>query len=216
MMCRALEDSGLGRPLEWFNPIHRGAYLSETRAELFSITSYVAELIRGATTPNGVFGAKVHVEHYTELLAQGYDVLRLGFDKVYYIRRRSRLAQAYSIAKAAKTGFWSKSAEEEAGLVTHLDVPISTHELIQGLATIATQLSVYKSVLRPHVTRTFVYEDVLSAGPEVLVRSVAADLNMPLRRIPSRFATRKQSDESDARQLDQLVETLKGRGRKPE
>jgi LPS sulfotransferase NodH len=109
----------LGAPLEYLNFDPAGPYF-------FAANSADAQqqlwrsVLRRRTSPNGVFGLKafptqLQALHRTNppLLA---DVLatmlpREGPRRVVYLRRRDRLAQTVSLARAAMSGVWRKEQE---------------------------------------------------------------------------------------------------------
>jgi LPS sulfotransferase NodH len=85
--------------------------------------NYLDKVIAAATTPNGVFGAKVHWEHFVTLVAKAErfagtrpgevparvpELLRLPLPNLHYIwlARRNEIARAISHYRAKKTDRW--------------------------------------------------------------------------------------------------------------
>ena len=97
-LCGLLAGTAVaGRPHEWF--------WQDTRASLMrawgvaGFDAYVELVLAAGTTPNGVFGAKVMWGHLPELSP-------FPQPRFVWLRRRDRLAQAVSFAKAIQTGHW--------------------------------------------------------------------------------------------------------------
>ena len=85
-----------GRPHEWF---WRDTRASLERAWGVAGDEYVQLVLAAGTTPNGVFGAKV-------MWASLPDLAPFPRPSFVWLRRRDRLAQAVSFAKAVQTGHW--------------------------------------------------------------------------------------------------------------
>ena len=88
---------------------------------------YLDRVVAAATTPNGVFGAKVHWGHFLNFLAKiergltsaerrvsapGSELLQARFPGLRYIwlTRRNKVARAISHYRAKKTGRWQVDA----------------------------------------------------------------------------------------------------------
>jgi LPS sulfotransferase NodH len=134
LLCRGLEATGrAGAPAEYFDCRpeviaywrHR---LGDRRRETYADT-----IIAAKSTPNGVFGAKTHwttLGDMRALLREG-DVpprnaagvesidalLRARFPAVYYVwlSRRNKVAQGISHYRAARSGVWEVTKEEQRG-----------------------------------------------------------------------------------------------------
>ncbi len=105
MLGHALYQTGkFGYPLEYAN----GANLSQWK-KLLRMTDFhqvMAELQRKRTSPNGVFGIKVHHRQLKQF--GGFQKLEAMFPDAYYVMlsRHDVLAQAVSQAIARQTGVW--------------------------------------------------------------------------------------------------------------
>ena len=125
LLCRALAGAGVaGSPLEYFNPLHRGRLVERWGCGP-SLGGYVRALYALRTTPDGVFGAKLHWDQFVALRAEalglpgsepGYE-LSAGFLErllpgAVYVRiiRRDVNRQAVSLWFALHTGTWSVAA----------------------------------------------------------------------------------------------------------
>ena len=92
-----LAGTGLaGRPHEWF---WRDTRASLERAWAVRDADEYVELVLAAGTTNGVFGAKV-------MWGALPDLAPFPEPRCVWLRRRDRVAQAISFAKAVQTGHW--------------------------------------------------------------------------------------------------------------
>jgi trehalose 2-sulfotransferase len=109
----------LGAPLEYLNfdptgPYSFAANSAETQQKLWQ------SILRRRTSPNGVFGLKAFqmqlqdLDRTNKLLLHAVLSLMLPRDrprKIVYLRRRDRIAQTVSYARASMTGIWRKEQE---------------------------------------------------------------------------------------------------------
>jgi LPS sulfotransferase NodH len=109
----------LGAPLEYLNFDPAGPYFFAAGAPDAQLDLWRSVLKR-RTAPNGVFGLKVfptqlQALHDTNpaLLAEVLATMlpRGGARRVVYLRRRDRVAQTVSLARAAMSGVWRKEQE---------------------------------------------------------------------------------------------------------
>ena len=106
LLTRLLWQSGrMGAPHEYFN-LQTVLFRMQMRFQSDSIHAYTDELLRRRTGPNGVFGLKLHQEHWHTFWFCGRFYV---FKDMRYIRirRRDRLGQAISLAIARQTGQWT-------------------------------------------------------------------------------------------------------------
>jgi trehalose 2-sulfotransferase len=97
-LCGLLASTGVaGRPHEWFWRDTRASL--ERRWDVSGADEYVELILAAGTTANGVFAAKVMFGSLPDLAA---------FPRPRYVwmRRRDRVAQAVSFARAVQTGHW--------------------------------------------------------------------------------------------------------------
>jgi len=98
LLCGLLASTGVaGRPHEWFWQDTQASLLRAWEVDGFD--AYVELVLAAGTTPNGVFGAKVMWGHLPELWP-------FPQPRFVWVRRRDRVAQAVSFAKAIQTGHW--------------------------------------------------------------------------------------------------------------
>jgi LPS sulfotransferase NodH len=115
-----------GSPLEYFNPIHRNLLVERWRCPA-SLDAYVRALYALRTTPDGVFGAKIHWTQFVSLRAEtlgisasepeyvvSADPIDRLFPNATYVRiiRRDVNRQAISFWFALHTGTWSVAATD--------------------------------------------------------------------------------------------------------
>lgn len=97
-LVRALMSTGvLGYPFEYFS---RGACLREMRTDP---GRGVASLLRHASTPNGVYGAKLFSDQF-DMLAPADWIARLPNLHFVHLERADLLGQAISLLRASQTG----------------------------------------------------------------------------------------------------------------
>jgi trehalose 2-sulfotransferase len=121
----ALISTGIaGRPHAYFSRVGlNNPRMRRILREAKDDDNYLDKVIVAATTPNGVFGAKVHWEHFVSLIdkaerlaggrpgeaaSPGADLLRLPLPNLHYVwlSRRNEVARAISHYRAKKTDRW--------------------------------------------------------------------------------------------------------------
>jgi trehalose 2-sulfotransferase len=129
LLGNALIGTGIaGRPRSYFNRVaHFSPKMRRILGNANDDEKYLDKVIIAATTPNGVFGAKVHWQHFLNLIAKAAGTLqaseatalasvpeRLGvhFPDLRYIRlvRRNAVARAISHYRVKKTNRWQLDA----------------------------------------------------------------------------------------------------------
>ena len=133
-VCAALRQRGIGVPLEYLTAVDLAQRLGcADAAGNVDVPAYVAQLRAKRTTPNGVFGWKLHPLHLRALSGgdAGKAVDFLGtFDRILLLRRRDRLLQAISLARALLTGqFHIVPGDAPSGVAD------SDHTLFREIAT---------------------------------------------------------------------------------
>jgi LPS sulfotransferase NodH len=106
LLCEALANTlHAGMPAEYFNPGIVDRF--ERRWKVDSFDGYRRELLARKTSPNGVFGLKVHWGQYVRYF-EGLEPASI-FPNLHFvlIRREDRLRQAISWVRARQTGDWS-------------------------------------------------------------------------------------------------------------
>jgi trehalose 2-sulfotransferase len=134
LLSGALADSGhAGRPLEF---AHKKTLRENGNPEqtIEGLQAYLCRIVENNTTPNGVFGMKMHFNQFHSLFGDGRHGLENGvsfmqkFQKFILIFREDKVLQAISEMLAMDTGVWNTPDPDYAGsvgreLVTE-DVPL--------------------------------------------------------------------------------------------
>jgi LPS sulfotransferase NodH len=106
LLCEHLCNSGLaGAPTEFFD---RESYDGFSKAwGATSFEDYIPKLVRKKTSPNGVFGFKIHWDQYVDFFSDRD--LRAEFPNLRFIliTRRDRLGQTISFSRAVQSGQWA-------------------------------------------------------------------------------------------------------------
>ena len=125
LLCKGLAATGrAGAPAEFFDHRPEVAEYWMNRYGIASETAFAVGIVAATSTPNGVFGTKLHwtclLDMHRALRASFApratdperhsldDLLRMHFISVRYIwlRRRNKVAQGISHFRACKTGMW--------------------------------------------------------------------------------------------------------------
>jgi len=201
LFCDLLESmAAVGSPYEWLNEEMIRAYGRVMNLGQVSVTEYWRFVKAKATSPEGVFSVKVHVRDFLKLVGRGLDPLKEGFDGVYFVHRRDKLAQAMSFAKAELSGQWHDSLRP-LRVVTAND--ILNGDILRGLQEVAAQEDQYRAAFTGRVQREFCYEDFCTR-PE-LVRTICDDLGLPVKASGAAAVTSGiQRTPADAERLQAL------------
>jgi LPS sulfotransferase NodH len=112
----------LGAPLEYLNFEPAGPYGFAGKSADMQLRLW-RSLLRRRCSPNGVFGLKVFPIQLEQLNHDNPPLLdevltvmlpRDGERRIVYLRRRDRIAQVISYARASLSGVWRKEQESEA------------------------------------------------------------------------------------------------------
>jgi LPS sulfotransferase NodH len=106
LLCEALANTlHAGMPAEYFKPGMITILMRRWRVESFD--DYLRELLARKTSPNGVFGLKVHWGQYVRVVENRDPATLFPNLRVILIRRDDRVRQAVSWVRARQTGDWS-------------------------------------------------------------------------------------------------------------
>ena len=97
----------LGAPCEYLFPAYDMRPMMN-RLRATSPADYIAKLVACRTSPNGIFGMNVHIQHFKPFV-RGYPALLDVLAPLTFIHtiRRNKVAQAVSMAKAYQTSTWT-------------------------------------------------------------------------------------------------------------
>ena len=175
----------LGAPLEYLNFERGGPYgfaadSCQLQLELWR------SVVRRRCSPNGVFGLKAFPPQLAQLEHQNAELLdevlalilpRGGRRRVVYVRRRDRLAQIASYARASLSGIWRK--EQESGLGASIEY---SEEAMQAAERgIALQEAVWQQMFGELRIEPLIlcHEDAI-ADPAAVVSAVAEYLELTI------------------------------------
>ena len=111
----------LGAPLEYLNFEPPGPYGFAASSQRLQVDLWHSILGRRCS-PNGVFGLKAFAPQLNQLQCKNPELLddvlttlfpQGGQRRVVYVRRRDRIAQTVSYARASMSGIWRKEQESE-------------------------------------------------------------------------------------------------------
>lgn len=181
-LCASLRRRGIGVPMEYLGMAmtsiaKRLGCMDEAGGT--SLLPYFAQLHAKRTTPNGIFGIKVHPLHLKsfarEDIGAAAEFLNV-FDRVLVLRRRDRLLQVISLVRAHLTEQFHILADDSERRVTQPD-----HILFGLIAThLANILKDERYVARviaplaPEKVTELWYEDLSDGAVEALGTALAA------------------------------------------
>lgn len=155
--CETLAGTGkFGYPAEWVNPSYINAYVRVFRPANLNLAEYFDFIVSRTTSENGLFALNFHVNQYVEWQKQGIDLLTIGFDRIYGLRRKDKLAQALSYAKAEASGQWRASDKPQVGTAA---ARITMPMIIEALHRLSRMDEFYETHLEKFVHQHFFYED---------------------------------------------------------
>lgn len=176
LLGRALHGTGLaGDPQEYFNPPLLAVERERAGKPEMGFNQFLKTMEKRRTSPNGVFGIKMH---YSQLLQAcgtqkpNENVVRYlkSMNKLIWIRRRDRLAQAVSHAVAAKTNVWSS---EDSRFQKEPDITVHPYACVNALNIISRE--------------DFGWEQLLPAAKlqalEVWYEDLVADYDAQMKRV---------------------------------
>ncbi len=128
-VCDILQQTNVaGFPIEFFTPFKPGDNKRHEYLGAKKEADFVNKVIQSSTTPNGVFGTKLHGHQIPVLLqkikVEGLidpntiptikEVLEARFPNLHYIwvLRKNKIRQAISLYKAFDTGVWFNFSQE--------------------------------------------------------------------------------------------------------
>jgi LPS sulfotransferase NodH len=175
----------LGAPLEYLNFDPAGPYFFAAKSPDAQRNLWRSVLKR-RTSPNGVFGLKAFPPQFQALHGANPPLLaevlaamlpRDAPKHVVYLRRRNRVAQAVSYARAAMSGIWRKEQEQPGAAA----LDYSQEALEAAERGIAFQEQLWEQMLRDVKVEPLRmwHEDVL-ADPACAARQVADYLGVAL------------------------------------
>jgi LPS sulfotransferase NodH len=212
MLCSALRQTGAaGVPME---------YLSEQPLRQLPhpltpavLADYLTGLDARRTTPNGVFGLKLHYDQFRTLFIaegkiteQGLGFLR-SFSHFILISRRDKIAQAMSLFTAWQADRWSSTDAARQGQQNYEFRSADVPALLRDLHTVVLQEQAWRTICAVLGLKTVevVYE-ALASSPRREVERVLAFLGIDAAYQPPQTVklSRDSNGEAKRRFLEEL------------
>jgi LPS sulfotransferase NodH len=180
-LCAALRRRGIGVPLEYLTALEVAQRMGcADQAGNIRLSEYMAQLQAKRTTPNGVFGLKLHPLHLKAVSSgdeqQAAESLN-WFDRIFFLRRRDRLSQAISLARAVLTGQYHVVPGDAPLPLTQTDDTLF-REIATQLARILSDEDYIQRVMAlvdPLKVTALWYEDLSDATIAALAAGLAPD-----------------------------------------
>lgn len=195
-----IASSGLvGAPDEWIEPIWLNT---------LNIAKYATNVVEAlewaasrTSTINGVFSINVQINHYIHWKKKGFDLLKWGFDDAIYLERKDKLSQAYSLAKARTYNKWDQTKTPDNEVTDKHNVPL--YAVLKALSDIYFWSEYFEKVLKPHTSKTILYEDYLN-NPQIILDLIAQLSGICLNSLPLKSKLKKQQTDKDRAAIESL------------
>lgn len=127
-----------GDPLEYFNPRLIAYERRKTANPSLSLDAFIADMERRRTSPNGVFGMKMHYSQMLGAFASKVPTQQMlahlkQYGRLIWIRRHDRLRQAVSQAIGLHTQVWSS---EDGRFGSRPPAPIPAYACVDALRAV--------------------------------------------------------------------------------
>ncbi|WP_161798972.1 Stf0 family sulfotransferase [Caenimonas sp. SL110] len=173
MVGDMLFDTGLaGNPQEYLNTRYMAGYNRSMGRDggPFDLTAYQGDMESRRTSPNGVFGIKIHFEHMESLWKQQFAEMAKYlsiYNQFVLLTRRDKIAQAVSLHKARETQIWAsidyKFLEPDDPRLK-IKPAFSAHKIARCLSDLIVQEESWRALLDnfklPYVV--LAYEDLVA------------------------------------------------------
>jgi LPS sulfotransferase NodH len=190
LLDEALKNTGImGIPDEYFLPRNQRLWQKAWNTPTFS--EYMAEVLRRGTSSNGVFGTKMmwgYFSHFRKqvrhLPGNRYRATQEGLNSVFpelsyiWIRRRDKVRQAVSHARARQTNVWAVTAESVPETIRK---PVfSFQQLHFMVCELEAHDAAWQRYFATHTIRPYVvfYEDFVEHYKETVL-SIIRYLHVP-------------------------------------
>ncbi len=181
LFCEQMSTTGkFGDPKEWLNTRYMHAYMRITGIKDLNFQKYLQTIIPRITSDTGIFSINFHIDQYRLLKSKKIEVFKaVPFKHSYYLERRNKLSQAYSLAKARTTDVWSSriqkphNYQEKIDQITHAQV---CKELMWLMAEDQYAQEHFPSAVRNSIT----YEDTIEDLGLSAMKQIAKDLKITI------------------------------------
>ena len=207
MFCDVLNQyGGLGECREWFNFRYLLAYQRVTGVGTIDIVDYFKFVVSRALRGSDTFIANVHIGDYRKLLERNINLLHINFDTIFYLKRKKKLLQAISLAKAALTDQWE--ADSKSLLNKPIDPPFSL--ISTSLRSLLHDEEFYEENLKPLVALEFDYETFSSASAPDSFKTLYEALNIETHKASFETSLVRQSNQETSGLAEEFLLYLKG------
>lgn len=202
MLGHILHQTGaFGFPLEYAN--RQNLQRWKQQLKLPDTDAVLRELMRRRTSPNGVFGIKLHYCHLAEL--GGFARLAGLFPDPHFVllTRHDLLAQAVSLSRAKQTGAWI--AKQQA----HGELKYNGQQIDDGMRRIVFENSSWKYTLAATGARVLDLEfgEVKNHTADTVARIADfMQVVVPADAIPQQPVTQRQADADSVRWQTRFIE----------
>jgi LPS sulfotransferase NodH len=175
LLCEMLANTlRAGMPAEYFRPDRVSMLMRRWCVETFD--DYLHALLERKTSPNGVFGMKMHWGQFEAIEDRDFATLFPNL-RFLEIRREDRLRQAVSLVRAHQTGWWASDMPPRAQRPAVFD----RDEIARRVTQIERQETAWSEVFERYgiVPRRLTYEE-LAATPEGTARTALEFLGVEL------------------------------------
>lgn len=203
---RLKETKLLGEPDEWFTPPLVDAVLNTLGTKTLDTDQYFQMVLNATVGESRIFGLNLHVHQYVNLLKTGVDLMNIGFERIYWLRRRDKIKQAYSWCKAHTTQCFSKDDEVAAGFPEGLDVELTPAQVADFLRMICSDSEYYEREFKTKhkVDREFFYLDIVADNCQEAVNGILADFGFPPYELAPRLPMKAQTRDFEKEQIIRL------------
>ena len=212
MLCSALRQTGAaGVPMEYLSEVPlRQLPQPVTPAVL---ADYLTGVEARRTTPNGVFGLKLHYDQFRTLFIAEGKITEPGlgflssFSHFILIRRKDKIAQIMSYASARQSDRWNSTDAARQGRQNYEFSSADVPALLRDLHKVVLQEQAWKAICTALGLNTteVAYED-LASSPRREVERVLAFLGINAAYQPPK--TVKLSRDSHGEAKRRLLEEL--------
>jgi LPS sulfotransferase NodH len=191
----------VGQAMEWLNIRHMTAYSKFFGIiGAFDLSDYLDFLMRKTTSKNGVFAVNIHISNYLNMLNHKFNAFDMKFDYCYYLYRRKKIDQAYSLAKARITDKWSADSKP----ARELPPEIRYTKVLEALLSIGKWEEVYRAHIQPHISREYFYEDFSRLSKTSAFDEVLSDLGITDTCLVTSTSLKRQRLSSDTSEIEKI------------
>ncbi len=202
MLGHALHKTqAFGYPLEYANLANLNEWKKKLNTE--NLLETIVELKKRRTSPNGVFGIKIHYSHIKEF--GGFEKVLKFFPDAYYIllSRKNVLQQAVSLSIASQTGGWISGQKLQSN-----DPKYDFNQIDESLRSIILDNSSWRYALAANGCNYIEMDfDNIRNNLTESLQNIANFVNCEIdaNKMPKEQVTKKQSNERNIEWASQFI-----------